>query len=141
MGKTKKTTTDFAQFIRNKLAKNPALADAVDEARVAADIAEEIFQARKEAGLTQAQLAERIGSTQSVIARLEDSDYRGHSVAMLRKIAAVTGKQLGVAFYAAPQVFNEHSNNNFTPEWGSICKWNLKIEAQVTQAQVATTET
>lgn len=102
MAKAKKTTTDFAQFIRSKLAKNPDLADSVEEARVTADIAEEIYQARIEAGLTQKELAERIGSQQSVIARLEDSDYQGHTVNILRRIAAATGKHLGVGFYAKP---------------------------------------
>ena len=37
--------------------------------------------------VTQQQLAERIGTRQSVIARLEDADYSGHSLTMLAKIA------------------------------------------------------
>ncbi len=31
-------------------------------------------------GLTQAQLAERVGTTQSVISDLEDAEYEGHSI-------------------------------------------------------------
>ena len=46
-----------------------------------------IYAARTAAGLTQKELARRIGTSQSVIARLEDADYKGHSLSMLRRIA------------------------------------------------------
>jgi hypothetical protein len=32
-----------------------------------------------------------VGTTQSVISRLEDADYEGHSLAMLRRIARAVG--------------------------------------------------
>lgn len=102
MAKSRKTTTDFAEYVRAKLAKNPLLSDAVDEAGVEADIAEEIYQARIGARMTQKELAERIGSHQSVIARMEDADYQGHSIAMLRRIANATGRRLDVSFRARP---------------------------------------
>jgi transcriptional regulator with XRE-family HTH domain len=41
--------------------------------------------------LTQAELAKKIHTTQSVISRLEDADYEGHSLAILQRI----GKELG----------------------------------------------
>jgi transcriptional regulator with XRE-family HTH domain len=41
--------------------------------------------------LTQAQLAKRVGTTQSVISRLEDADYDDHSLAMLGRIARAVG--------------------------------------------------
>lgn len=100
MAKAKKTTTDFADVIRHKLENDPLLASAVDEARVEADIAEEIYHARIDARLTQQELADRIGTHESVIARMEDADYQGHSVALLRRIAAATGKRLDISFCA-----------------------------------------
>jgi len=60
-------------------------------------VAELIHQARTEAGLSQRQLAKRIGSTASVICRLEDGDYEGHSMAMLRRIADALGQRVGRA--------------------------------------------
>lgn len=48
--------------------------------------------------LTQQQLAKRIGTTQSVIARLEDADYEGHSRGMLYRIARALDCSLSVAF-------------------------------------------
>ena len=51
-------------------------------------IAQMIYDARIKAGLTQTQLAEKVETTQSVISQLEDADYDGHSLSMLRRIAA-----------------------------------------------------
>ena len=53
-----------------------------------AEAAAAIYKLRTNAGLTQRQLAKRIGTTASVISRLEDSDYDGHSLTMLQRIAS-----------------------------------------------------
>jgi len=60
-----------------------------------------IYDARTAAGLTQAQLAERVGTTQSAIARLEDADYEGHTLRMLDRIAAALGQRVEVTFVPA----------------------------------------
>jgi ribosome-binding protein aMBF1 (putative translation factor) len=57
-----------------------------------------IYEARTAAGLTQAQLAERVGTTQSVIARLEDADYEGHTLRVLDRIATALGQRVEVTF-------------------------------------------
>jgi ribosome-binding protein aMBF1 (putative translation factor) len=89
-------TRDFARVIQRQLATNPRLAEAVERERLNATIAGLIFDARTGAGLTQKQLAERVGTHQSVIARLEDADYGGHSLNMLGKIAVALNRQLTV---------------------------------------------
>jgi DNA-binding XRE family transcriptional regulator len=53
----------------------------------------ELIRARKRASLTQAQLAERMGTTQSAVARLE-SGGRVPSIATLRRYAEATGARL-----------------------------------------------
>lgn len=56
-------------------------------------VARLIYELRTEAGLTQQQLAKRVGTTQPAIARLEARNYRGHSLTMLQRIVnAVAGK-------------------------------------------------
>jgi transcriptional regulator with XRE-family HTH domain len=60
-----------------------------------------IYDARKEAGLTQKQLAARIGTTQSVIARLESAEYDAHSLDILRRIAKAVGQTLELRFSRA----------------------------------------
>jgi len=52
-----------------------------------AEVAEMLYAARRAAGLTQNQLAQLVGTTQQVISQLEDADYDGHSLSMLRRIA------------------------------------------------------
>lgn len=59
-----------------------------------------IYDAREEAGLTQKQLAELVGTTQSVISQLESAEYKGHSLTMLRRIAAALGRRVEVRLAA-----------------------------------------
>ena len=61
-------------------------------------LAHQIVKLREEHKLSQAQLARRIGTHQSAIARMEQSTYRGYTVATLAKIAAAAGKHLEVRF-------------------------------------------
>jgi ribosome-binding protein aMBF1 (putative translation factor) len=58
------------------------------------DLALLVREMREDAELTQAELAKRVGTTQSVIARLENAEYTGHSLTMLERIAAVCGVAL-----------------------------------------------
>jgi len=67
------------------------------------EVASMLYRARTEAGLSQRELARRVGTTASVICRLEDADYAGHSLAMLRRIAAAVGKRVEVRFVGAGQ--------------------------------------
>ena len=91
-------TKNIAEAIRAKLAANPDLAEAVESERLGINISEEIYSLRTSLGLTQKQLAERINTYQSVIARLEDADYDGHSLKLLNRIAEANGKRLEVRF-------------------------------------------
>jgi DNA-binding XRE family transcriptional regulator len=79
----------------------PALAAAFEEELAKAEIANQIYNLRKGAGLSQRQVAAKVGTTASVIGRLEDSDYEGHSLSMLKRIAAVLGRQVKIVFVPA----------------------------------------
>jgi transcriptional regulator with XRE-family HTH domain len=68
------------------------------EAEREMDIAEQIYNLRMEAGLSQKELADKINTSASVICRLEDADYEGHSLSMLRRIAAAVDKRVKVSF-------------------------------------------
>jgi DNA-binding XRE family transcriptional regulator len=62
---------------------------------------DEILAARKAAGLTQAQIAERMGTKATAVSRLENALVTGShspSLATLRKYAAALGKKLEVHF-------------------------------------------
>jgi DNA-binding XRE family transcriptional regulator len=69
----------------------PEMMAMLEEELVNAELSRLVYDLRVGAKLTQAQLAKRVGTTQSVISRLEDADYEGHSLAMLRRIAQAVG--------------------------------------------------
>jgi transcriptional regulator with XRE-family HTH domain len=69
------------------------------EAREAFQLAERVRQVRERLGITQAELAARIGSTQPAIARLEAGGV-SPSLATLRRIAAALGMELVVELRA-----------------------------------------
>ncbi len=94
--------TDAGNILRRRFVGGDRVrAAAVERERVNAEIAEEIYTLRVGAGLTQGQLAARIGTQQSVISRLEDADYEGHSLAMLRRVAEALGRRLEVRMVEA----------------------------------------
>jgi DNA-binding XRE family transcriptional regulator len=95
----KKHTRNFGDVIRAKLAANPELAKAVEEESFNAGIAQQVYDLRTKAKLTQKELAELVGTKQSVISRIEGSDYEGHSLMMLKRIASALNRQLKVDFY------------------------------------------
>jgi hypothetical protein len=56
------------------------------------------YRMRTGAGLTPRQMAKLVNTTASVICRLEDADYEGHSLAMLNRIAAALNKRVKIEF-------------------------------------------
>ena len=58
----------------------------------------QIVRLREAAGLSQRELAERIGTTQQQICRLESASYEGHSLRMLRRVAEALKAQVRVVF-------------------------------------------
>jgi DNA-binding XRE family transcriptional regulator len=95
-------TNNYGDVIRAKLAANPELAKAVEEESFNAEIAQQIYDLRTEAGLTQTQLAELVGTRRSVISQIEDADFDKHSLPMLKKIARALNRRIKVDFCATP---------------------------------------
>jgi len=96
-------TKNLADVIRAKLATDPELAEGVEQEAFNADLATKVYEARRAARLTQKQLADRVGTQQSVISRIEDADYDGHSLGLLKRIASALSLKLRVEFYGQPQ--------------------------------------
>ena len=97
----KKTTTDALTILhRRYYAGKPERLAALEEARADDSVARKIAALREKAGLSQRQLAKLIGTTASVICRLESADYEGHSLAMLNRIAAALNQRLEIRFVA-----------------------------------------
>ena len=93
----KRGTTDAVAVLRRRYVDgDPEMAAAPEAERVNADVAQMIYDLRTEAGFSQAELAERIGTTQSAISRLEAADYHGRSMSVLIRVAAALGRRLEV---------------------------------------------
>jgi len=99
MARSAKPVSDGLEILHRRFyAGRPVRLKRLEEARANADIARRIHDLRTDAGLTQAQLAGMIGTTASVICRLEDADYEGHSLAMLRRVAAALHQRIEIRF-------------------------------------------
>ena len=72
-----------------------------EEALVNVKAAQLLYDMRTAAGLSQRELAKRVGTTASVICRLEDADYSGHTLAMLNRIASALGRR--IELHAVPK--------------------------------------
>lgn len=75
---------------------NAKRAASVRGEREKAHIAMQIHRLRTRAGLSQKRLAKLVGTTQSVISRIENTNYSGHSMKMLEKIAVALGCEVRV---------------------------------------------
>lgn len=95
---TTRRRSDGLQILERVTGRDAQLRKDIAEANVNFRVAQRIYDARTAAGLTQLQLADLIGTRQSVIARLEDAEYRGHSLTMLARIADALHSQLEVVF-------------------------------------------
>ena len=102
MAKKRATTSDAVQVLHRRHYKgNPRRLADLEKARVSAGVARRIFDLRTKAGLTQKQLAALVGTSHSVISRLEDDDYTSHSLDMLHRIAAALDRRVEVRFVPA----------------------------------------
>jgi DNA-binding XRE family transcriptional regulator len=99
MAKKLRPTTDAVEILhRRYYAGKAGRQKNLEEARANQEIARKICELRTAAGLTQGQLAKLIGTTASVICRLEDADYEGHSLGMLRRIGAALNQRVEIRF-------------------------------------------
>src|ERR1022692_1340775 len=94
-------TKDALKILERVTGGNPAVRRGITNAHVNLDVAQMIYDARTRAGMSQRQLAELVGSQQSVIARLEDADYEGHSLTMLQRIGSALGQRLELRYISA----------------------------------------
>lgn len=79
--------------LKTRWMSDPEFRKEYEEAGAELAIVETLIRARNRARLSQAELARRIGTTQSAIARLESGSI-SPSLSTLRRYAAATGTQL-----------------------------------------------
>ncbi len=87
--------TNFDKYLEVQL-KDPAFAARFERAGEAWDVALQIAALRKQAGLSQKDLAKKLRISQQQISRLESPGYEGHSLSTLRRVAKVLDARVRV---------------------------------------------
>jgi len=98
-----KRKTNFDKYLEEEL-KDQGFADRFKKAGEAWDVALELAALRKESGLSQRELAKRVGTTQQQISRLESPSYEGHSLSMLRRVAEALGATVHIELLRGKQM-------------------------------------
>lgn len=94
-----KSANDFL----DKLLDKPEVKAEYDKLAPEYTLFREMLQARKRAKLTQDQVAERMGTTKSAVARLESASHRP-SLRSLEKYAAAIGHKLEMRLVSDPNI-------------------------------------
>ena len=109
MSKTK-NTTDAVRILHDRYIQGkPRKIRALEKEHEKAEIAARIYELRTTSGLTQQGLAKLVGTRQSVISRLEDADYRGHSFRMLQRVASALHCRVKVDIVPVSHTHNDPS--------------------------------
>lgn len=94
-----KPTDDAIEILYHRYVKDdPETLAELEKIQADNDVARRLYDLRTKAGLSQRALAKLVRTTPSVICRLEDADYDGHSMAMLNRIAAALNKRVEIRF-------------------------------------------
>lgn len=97
--KKKQFPSKAVQFLYDRyVGSDKQLAEEYEQEELNAEIARKIYELRTKAGLSQRELARRVGTSASAICRLEDADYDGHSLGMLKRIAESLDQRLQIRF-------------------------------------------
>ncbi|MBF0433080.1 MAG: helix-turn-helix transcriptional regulator [Fibrobacteria bacterium] len=83
--------------LQNKL-KNKSFKEAYEHYSAALEVGYMVRSIRKKVGLTQVELAKKMGVSQQVVSKLEHGEVDNPTINTLQRIAAVTGAKLKVEF-------------------------------------------
>ncbi len=92
----KRGTTDGLKIFHALFVNSPRRRRLLAEEHQRVALGDLIRELREAQGLTQAQLARQVGTSQSAIARIEDANYTGQKLGTIAKIAAALGHQVEV---------------------------------------------
>jgi DNA-binding XRE family transcriptional regulator len=89
---------DQEEFLRRSRETCPGFSEAYDALEDKYKLIRELFDARTRVGLTQEEVATRMGTTKSAVCRLEGSGKHSPSLATLKKYANAVGCDLEIRF-------------------------------------------
>lgn len=104
----KTQNSDLDKYVEKALNRDPTLKERLEKADRAWEIAFQIYNLRKKAGLTQTQLAKLVGTRQSNIARMESADYTGYTFKTLEKVTKALKAKLEIRIVPRERHKNIH---------------------------------
>ncbi len=99
--------TNFDRYLEEQL-QDPAFAARFRRAGEAWDVALQIAALRRQAGLSQKDLARLLKTSQQQISRLESPGYEGHSLSTLRRVADALHAQVRIVFESETKGTGKH---------------------------------
>jgi DNA-binding XRE family transcriptional regulator len=94
--------SDWYERWRHKLLSNPKTRAIYEQEAAKKELWLQLVEARMAAGLTQAQLAKRLGVSQAQVARIEKRGYDSYTLNTLRRYVEALGKGYAVRVEVAP---------------------------------------
>ncbi|MEE9129173.1 MAG: helix-turn-helix transcriptional regulator [Phycisphaerales bacterium] len=135
-------TRDATKILERMVGDDSELLLQIALSDIAAGISEQLYEARTERNLTQNELAEMVGTSQSAVARVENADYDGHSIRTLARIACALKLRLQVNFIEedeSPIRFKFSSGQSESSDaTGSTC--TFKVGNGATNERITKTE-
>ena len=96
------TIRSASEILRHAVIKgDPERIRRIEDHEAAMEIATQLYELRNAAGLSRKDLARLAGTSQAAVTRLEDANYEGHSLQLLRRIAWALGRRVEVRFVPA----------------------------------------
>jgi ribosome-binding protein aMBF1 (putative translation factor) len=93
-GKRKFKSAAVQELYDELIGSDQSAQEEFEQELVNIEVAQLIYDMRTKARLSQRELARKVGTSASAINRLESDDYRGHTVAMVRRIATALNRRL-----------------------------------------------
>ena len=95
----RKFRSSTVQFLYDRYVGNdPKRIEEYEEGVLNSEIARKVYDLRTKAGISQRELARRVGTSGSAICRIEDADYDGHSLYLLKRIAQALDQRVEIRF-------------------------------------------
>ena len=102
--KDKPSRRDALDWLHDEFIGNdPERIASYQEERIKAEIARQVYDLREQAGLSRKNLADLVGTTETVIDDLEEADFEGDALSMLIRIATALKKRIDVRFVTSSE--------------------------------------
>ena len=92
----RKPTSDGIEILDRMIGDDVELRELYEQEKINLHIAQLIYDARTESGLSQKKLAQMLNTTESVISQLEDTDYEGDSLSILIRVAKALNREVKI---------------------------------------------